>query len=184
MFSFELSKREFSIRAKLMLYIACTLLLFILFMVFTSTEVYQQSVRANTSELMAKLSVGVLNLLGWGATQEGNQILFGRQGLSIAQGCDAVAPILLIICCISLYPLAKRNEKLKGIFYCTTLLILINLIRIFSLIFIVRYLPGAFDFFHVEFWQTVFILIAGAAFLVWLYFLDSATESEFLQNTI
>lgn len=91
--------------------------------------------------------------------------------LNIGKGCDGLAPIMLFVAAVLVYPLPFRL-KWKALFLGIAALLVLNLVRIVSLYLTGIYAPGLFDVMHLEVWQALFII---AAIGMWLYWLNWAT---------
>ncbi|MEM7102514.1 MAG: archaeosortase/exosortase family protein [Bacteroidota bacterium] len=122
----------------------------------------------------AMASTFILNLFGMGITVNGEMMVNPAFQMSIAKGCDGIAPIILLIAGVLMFP-SKWKYKWRGIIYGTLALILLNQIRIVSLFLFGVYTPNLFDIMHVEVWQALFI---ATAILLWLTWLIWANNQE------
>src|SRR4030042_301593 len=131
-----------------------------LFYVFVAfTPYYNNKLLPSYHHLIAKMSGGILWLLGQGTTAEGVSVFSPRFSIKIIRGCDAVESTALFICAVLAFP-APFSRKVLGIIAGTLLLGILNLVRIVSLFLIGVYFPSIFDFMHIDTWQAIFIFFA------------------------
>ncbi|MEZ4960462.1 MAG: exosortase H [Saprospiraceae bacterium] len=139
-----------------------------LFYVLTVQPFYFENVQEPVSAFFASATSWLLNLFGQQTQASGMNISAPAFSLSIKEGCDAIAPVMLVLTGILLFPAAWR-QKLKGIAIGMLALFGLNLVRIASLYFVGVHAPDYFEFMHVEFWQVVFIGLAILYFFYWLH---------------
>lgn len=87
--------------------------------------------------------------------------------LRIAQGCDGVDGILLLVAALLAYP-AGLWRKLAGVFLGTLFLYCVNMVRILGLYYAYIRKPELFDFLHTYAGQAFFILLTFVFFLLWI----------------
>ncbi|MEO6190013.1 MAG: archaeosortase/exosortase family protein, partial [Saprospiraceae bacterium] len=138
------------------------------FFLFSNTDFYRKNIENSVSALYASSGVAILNLLGFNANSKDYRISSKEFTMDIARGCDALAPMVLLIVAISVFPFGSISSKLKGIGIGVGFLFILNLIRLISLFFIGIYAKKYFEFFHVEFWQALFIIISLIFFIFWI----------------
>ncbi len=144
-----------------------------LFYLLTVQPFYVENVQEPVSSFFANASSGLLNLFGYKTSASGMNISSPQFSLSIKEGCDAIAPVMLVLAGILLFP-ATWPQKIKGIAIGMAALFALNLVRIISLYFVGIYAKEYFEFMHVEFWQVVFI---GLAILYFFYWLNSVIKT-------
>lgn len=115
----------------------------------------------------ARVSSGILRLLGQDSTAAGVAVFSSDFSLSIARGCDAIGPSVLFIAGVLAFP-APFSRKAVGILTGTLLLMATNFIRIVSLFLIGIYHPRAFELMHFDVWQVFFIVLVIALWYFWL----------------
>lgn len=113
------------------------------------------------------VSRSLLNGLGIEALGSGQALQGNGFGFTVARGCDAVIPMILLLCSILFYR-STWKEKFVGITVGILLLGLLNIIRISSLFIVAKYQPDWFDFWHTDLWQVLFIAAAALIWLRWL----------------
>ena len=91
--------------------------------------------------------------------------------MSIEEGCDAIAPAILYIISVAIFPIATKT-KWKGLIYGLLAIAVLNIIRIVTLFLTGIYAPSLFEFMHVDFWQAIFIVFTVG---LWIYWMKWAT---------
>ena len=145
----------------------------LLYYILAIQPFFVENIQEPVGAVFAYLGSGLLSLMGQGTVADGAAINSGGFSLLVKKGCDAIAPVMLVVTGISLFP-AERNKKLKGIAIGVFTLFALNLFRIVTLYFVGVHAPGYFEFMHVEFWQVLFI---GLAVLYFFYWLNWATKT-------
>lgn len=103
-----------------------------------------------------------------GVTVDDVTIRSPRFSLGIKRGCDAIQPAAFFAFFVAASPvLASRWKKAKAIAIGIAIILLINLIRLLSLYYVGANWRSVFEWFHVEFWQMVFIAIPIVFWLFW-----------------
>jgi len=91
----------------------------------------------------------------------------GTQGtIAVDRGCDAVAPTALFISAVIASP-ASVGSKLLAVLAGTSILMVVNLLRIISLFLTAVHWPKIFDFMHLDAWQWAFIALAVLMWGTW-----------------
>lgn len=124
-------------------------------------------VRQPVLQFFAAISSGLLSFIGYGTSATGDVVSSSKFSVSIKEGCDALAPIILYTIATAIYPVALA-KRLKGIAYGILALVMLNVIRICSLFIIGIHLPTWFDFMHVDFWQVLFIILTAITWILWM----------------
>ena len=118
--------------------------------------------------LYASISSVLVNLIGQGTTAVQQTVDGDAFSVNNKQGCDAIAPMLLYLSAVVLYPISAK-WKWQGLLGGLSILFVLNIFRIVTL-----YLSGAygsiefFDFMHIEFWQVLYIILTVFVWLVWI----------------
>lgn len=89
-----------------------------------------------------------------------------RFALDVRNGCNAVDAMMLIAAAMLAFPATFRS-RLKGLLVTSAAIQIVNLVRIFSLVWLGEHYHEAFEFVHVAVWQTVVILFAVTMFVLW-----------------
>ena len=115
-------------------------------------------------------SAGVLNFFGYDEVTAVGTDLVGSVGtvgsISVARGCDAVAPTALFVSAVLASP-ASIGSKLLAVICGTLILMVVNLVRIVTLFLTAVYWPKIFDAMHLDVWQAVFIFLAILLWALW-----------------
>ena len=90
----------------------------------------------------------------------------GQTSIQIVADCTAMFPTLLLMGAILAFP-ARWRSKLVGALAGIALMWAYNLIRIYTLMLVLRYAPGYFDLVHVYLWQSVTLLVVLGVFVLW-----------------
>lgn len=119
---------------------------------------------------VAFASVGglALNLLSFKATASGTLLRVEGFAAQIDDVCTGIFVVAMYVSAVLAYP-SRAVEKLKGIILGASAILLLNLIRVVSLMYIGRYFPDLFEPAHLLVWQS---LIIFSALLVWIYWTE------------
>lgn len=116
--------------------------------------------------LNARASAAVMRCFGTPAAANGIAVRSTGFGLTVAQGCDAIQPIILFFCAVLASPVALKL-KLTGILIGVPLLLILNLVRIVTLFYTGLYFPKLFELMHIDIWQAAFIFLALLFWVLW-----------------
>ncbi len=139
----------------------------IAFYLLWSTDFFKDNILHYWNNVNAWIASGILAIFGQGTSAVGTIISSDNASVNIKEGCDAIEPTVLFITGVLAFPGLKKF-KLKGILWGAVFLLGVNMIRILSLYLTRRFWPDAFEFMHIEFWQTLYILLALGAWGFWL----------------
>lgn len=117
-------------------------------------------------KLNARIAGVVLGWIGRDVSVAGQTLSSPAASLLIARGCDAIHPSALFISAVLASPVSIRS-RLLGMFVGTSLLLLLNIVRIASLFVVKESYPAAFDVMHIEVWQFLFIVLALLLWVTW-----------------
>ena len=145
-------------------------LLFVLFLgtLWVSTHIpyMQNQVFPEYLRLNSIGAASLLNVFGEGVISRGNVLSSPRFQVSIERGCDAIAPSL-VFCAAVLASPVSWSARAAAVLVGTTLLMLINFIRVVSLYYTGAYFRPAFDIMHLDVWQALFVFFAVVLWLFW-----------------
>ena len=145
---------------------------FYVFIAFSSS--YNETFVPWHHHLIAKVSGGLLDVLGQDTTVTDASISSPRFSVQIVRGCDAVEAIALFVCAVLAFPLPFL-KKFTGMIVGILLLLILNLVRIVSLFMVGVYSPRIFVLMHLDVWQALFIFFALLFWILWLLW---ATRSQ------
>ncbi|MFQ5491166.1 MAG: exosortase/archaeosortase family protein [Phycisphaerae bacterium] len=138
----------------------------VVFYVAMTRQVMQDRFFPAYLELNTSLSASLINLFGQDATATGKRLASKETSIEIRRGCDAIEPTALFVSAVLATPVT-RWARLIGTLGGTTLLAIINLVRIITLFFTRIHFPKAFDMMHVEVWQGLFICLSLVLWIAW-----------------
>lgn len=115
---------------------------------------------------IATVSGFILGLLGQSVHVSGNNIS-AAFSVSIDRGCSAFEPIALFISAVIAFP-AFYLKKIPGIIFGVLSLVILNLIRVITLVLIGTYFPKFFHLMHIDVWQGLFVFFAVILWVVWI----------------
>lgn len=134
----------------------------------STTEFYANYIGDPISNVYAFISSKILNLFNYGISVA-NTSMNGRLfDMEVGQGCDAIAPMLMLVTGIGFFAQGTLQHKMKGILIGCLVVFILNLIRLISLYLIGVHANSWFDFFHVDFWQPAFIVGTLIYFIYWI----------------
>ncbi len=110
----------------------------------------------------------VLNLLYLKATVSGTLLQVEGFAAQIDDVCTGIFVVAIYLSAVLAYP-SRAREKLAGLLLGTATILILNLIRVVSLMYIGRYLPDLFETAHLLVWQS---LIIFSALIVWMYWTE------------
>jgi archaeosortase B (VPXXXP-CTERM-specific) len=116
--------------------------------------------------MTAHLLAFALSVLGTASRAEGTVVRSEVFSLEIIAECTAILPIVLFLAAVVATPSAKKT-KLWALSWGVPVILLFNLIRLVSLIYLGALMPRAFETVHVLVWQPLTILFALALWLLW-----------------
>lgn len=114
----------------------------------------------------ARAAAAIIRATGLSAEASGGSILSPRFSVSIKQGCDALEPIVLYAAGVLAAPFALRR-RIIGLLAGSSLLLLMNMVRIVSLFYTGLHYPRLFETMHMVVWQALFIFLAVVLWIRW-----------------
>jgi exosortase/archaeosortase family protein len=118
----------------------------------------------------ASMAGGVLSLFEPSVHVTGTNIV-GRIPLQIVKNCDAIEINVLFVAAVLAFP-GLTSKRLVAAVVGVVLLVVANIIRICSLYYVGIYAPSSFEFFHLELWPLVLVVLAAVNFLLWASWLQ------------
>ncbi len=117
---------------------------------------------------IAKVSAGVLDVIGQDVTLDGVQIRNQAFAVEILNGCNGIEAMTIFLAAVLAYP-ASWKSKAIGLVGGMIAIQIVNLIRVVALFLTGVYWPSFFHSSHTVIWQTVVI---AAAVLLWIFWAD------------
>jgi exosortase H (IPTLxxWG-CTERM-specific) len=146
------------------IFFVCTLSFYTLL----RTSMLREYIARPLAEGLALLSGFALNLLSLKATASGTILRVEGFAAQIGDVCTGIFVVAIYLAAVLAYP-SRAGEKLKGLLLGASTILLLNVIRVISLIYIGRYFPAFFETAHLLVWQS---LIIFSALLAWLYWTE------------
>jgi exosortase H (IPTLxxWG-CTERM-specific) len=115
---------------------------------------------------VARMSGGVLRMLGEQATVTGCLVSSPRFAVTIFNGCNGLITSLIFVSGVLAFP-ARWPAKILGIVGGLVAIQLINLVRVVSLFYIGIFFPSFFNDAHIFVWQSVVILAGVGLWIAW-----------------
>jgi len=151
------------------------ILIIAFYAIFWTQQWFHDYVVASITALDAKIASIILNIFGWGTVTKGQQIASDAMTLNVKTGCDGLEAMAIFGAGVVAYT-ATAIDKVKGVLFGIGSLFALNIVRIVHLYLCGVYMPRYFEFFHQNFWQILFILIALILLAVWIGSLSRKTE--------
>lgn len=140
----------------------------LLFYTLLRTSTLHEFIARPLAEGLASVSALALNLLSLKVTASGPILRVEGFAAQIGDVCTGIFVVAVYLAAVLAYP-SRAGEKLKGLLLGASTILLLNLIRVISLIYIGRFFPALFEPAHLVVWQS---LIIFSALLVWLYWTE------------
>ena len=115
---------------------------------------------------IARVSGGVLRLLGQDVTMSGTVIRNPRFAVNIRNGCNGIEAMLIFLAAVLAFP-ASWKSRLAGLVLGILAIQVINLVRVVALFLTGVYFPKIFDTSHTVIWQTIVILFGVLLWIFW-----------------
>lgn len=124
------------------------------------------------SACLVRLSAGVIRACGGAALIAGSSgtILIHPQsglGVEMKDGCNGLNVTILLWAAMLAFP-AFWLQKVKGVFWGTLAIQLVNVVRFASLYYLIDLSRPLFDFAHEYLWEALIMLDAMVAFAIWV----------------
>lgn len=115
---------------------------------------------------IARVSGGILDLIGQNVTMHGTVIRSPRFAVNIRNGCNGVEAMLIFLAAVLAFP-ASWKSRLTGLGLGILAIQLVNLVRVVALFLTGVYFPKIFDTSHTVIWQTLVILFGVLLWIFW-----------------
>ena len=132
------------------------------------TSVFREYVAEPLAVVFATAGALMLKLLSFKATVSGTMLQVEGFAARIDDVCTGIFVVAIYLSAVLAYP-SRTREKLKGFLMGASAILILNLIRVVSLMYIGRYLPEFFETAHLLIWQS---LVIFCALLVWIYWTE------------
>lgn len=118
------------------------------------------------NRLTAQMLAGLLWLLGVGGIAEGARVRSDVFSLEIVAECTAILPIVIFLGALWATP-ATARARWSAVLVGIPLIVLFNLLRLVSLIYIGHLAPRWVETVHLLIWQPLVILFSVGLWLWW-----------------
>lgn len=132
------------------------------------------SIERSVNRWTAQSAAWALRLLGAEATTRGDVVESSVSSMRIISECTALYPAVIFVAAVLATPLPWKHKLWASLGL--PVLALVNLFRIVSLCYILRWLPGAADTAHYVVWQSLMIFVTVLLWLLWAGRSGSAHE--------
>jgi exosortase/archaeosortase family protein len=108
----------------------------------------------------------VAGAIGVNTRVVGTVVQIGPKSLNVLHGCDGVHEALILVASMLAFP-APWGRRLSGALAGAAAILVLNFVRLVSLILVARYLPARLQLFHIFVWQPLIMVMAFGLFLLW-----------------
>jgi exosortase H (IPTLxxWG-CTERM-specific) len=140
--------------------------LLVVFYLLAASHPVNRAVIVPFTSAIARVSAGVLNVLGERVTVSGTEIRSGVFAVQIENGCNGVETALLFGSAVLAFP-ASWRRRLIGLLLGFLVIELVNLVRVVTLFWVGAHRPAFFSASHTVLWQSVVVLCGVLLFLLW-----------------
>lgn len=153
-------------------FIATFLVIVIVLFAAELTPPVQRAVVIPWTELLARVSVGLITLFDSQVLAMGKVLASTANGfaVSIEAGCNGVEAALILIAAMLAFP-APWKKKLAGIAGGLLAVQLLNVVRVVTLFYLGQWSLAAFEWAHLYLWQALIMIDVLIVWLLWLRWL-------------
>jgi exosortase/archaeosortase family protein len=145
--------------------VAYAVLVVVLSLVLLSNLIFDDLLE-DVREVVAGASASTLSLAGMPVSAHGQVISGPQASLMIVNECTGIDATILLVAAILVFPAGWR-QKLLGTLLACVVMMLLNFVRVLSLIYIGNYLGGWLDVAHLYVWPVIVILTGVGTLLYW-----------------
>lgn len=132
-----------------------------------ATQFVEASVDAPLNRMTASVAARFLSLIGFSATASGADITYANHTVAVKTGCSGLELLAVLVPAILVFPSTLR-AKLAGILAAVLFVLPLNAIRVASLSVLLARSTGAFELFHLYFWQAGLVACLFGFFVIWM----------------
>lgn len=141
------------------------LLLMAAYAALFSTAWVERFIHAPMSKLVAVVSAALLAPFGEVSRSGTNLTLDGFRAV-IVEACNGVLPIYIFLAAVLAFP-SSWSEKLRGALIGIPAILVINLVRVVSLMILGAHNPDIVERVHIDVWQTAVVVLALGIWIFW-----------------
>ncbi|MEW6270725.1 MAG: exosortase H, partial [Thermodesulfobacteriota bacterium] len=138
-----------------------------------STDAARVALHEPASRAVAVLTSWPLRLLGDVAAQ-GDELSFDGFRAVVVEACNGVLPTLIYCAAVLAFP-SRWRDKAIGVAIGVPAILLVNVVRVASLMVLGAHWPSLFERMHIFVWQTLVIALAMA---VWIYWVEAWVQPD------
>jgi exosortase H (IPTLxxWG-CTERM-specific) len=155
-----------AVHRKSLFFLARFLVLLVVFYFLVAWNPINDAVIVPFTAAIARVSAGILNVLGEKVTAAGTEIRSGAFAVQIENGCNGIEAALLFGSAVLAFP-APWRRRLLGLVAGFAAIQALNLVRVVSLFWIGAHRPALFNSSHTVIWQSAVVLASVLLFLAW-----------------
>jgi len=119
------------------------------------------------NKLFAFATAKTLTWFGIAATSTLSSVQNEIFSMEVRQGCDSIEALAIFVCGVLAFP-ASVKSKVSGLLIGSSVILLMNLIRLVHLFWLGVYRNDLFELFHLEIWQGFFIILSIVLWILWV----------------
>jgi exosortase/archaeosortase family protein len=119
-------------------------------------------------EILSQLTAAVLGVAGYEVDRSGASLFVESHPIKVVAGCDGLQPAAFLVGAIAASP-APARRKLLGATIGVTAVLLLNLVRVLSLIITSVEAPSILETLHQSIWPMAIMLFALAFWVSWAF---------------
>jgi len=139
--------------------------LIVLFAILTSTSAAQRLLHVPLSRLVVSLAAPILSIFGT-VSAAGTDLTFNSFSVSIAEACNGVLPTYIFVSAVLAFP-SHWREKGIGMLIGIPGIMLVNVLRVVTLMCFGAYWPSVFERVHIYVWQALVVALSLAIWVFW-----------------
>ena len=117
-------------------------------------------------DLTARCTASLLTLLGGGAHAAGSLVTSHYGTVEIIYECTGIFPIVILAAAIIAFPAGWRSKAI-GLSLGIPIILVLNQVRVLSLVFIERFVPAIMGPVHHLIWPAMILFSTTVLFLFW-----------------
>lgn len=116
--------------------------------------------------ISGRIAAFLLGIIGQETTTAGDRLTSAGFTISIRAGCDGLQAIGILVTAVVLFP-SHHGKKLAGIAIGLVLLVILNIIRIGSLVWFGVHFHALFEAIHLHIWPSFMTFCSLVFFVIW-----------------
>jgi exosortase H (IPTLxxWG-CTERM-specific) len=120
-----------------------------------------------TTRSAAAVSAALLSLASETTRLSGTVVTYQGFSVNVILECVGLFEMLIFAAAVTSFPTTWRKRAI-GLGAGLPIIYAFNIVRIITLLLVGRYMPSAFEFFHIYFWQATLIILLTGLWLLWI----------------